>query len=443
MQWNALKSAYAMPRDELLFGVLIACVHGGQHVFLMLLPPIIPILVVELDAPLWQLGLLFSVYLFVGGLAQAPMGVLSDRHDRKYLLVPAFVAMGVGYLLFVTSASVGPSLPDVGLLGHTFDGPFQLMALGMAVAGLGYSVIHPVGYPLITSNISVENKGKVLGMWGSASKFGDATAPLLVAVLILLVSWEAILVGVSSFGFVFAAVLYLVFRRGGYETLPPDPDDGAGVEASLDGFRRHPRSFLFPMAAIVGFFFCILFTINGVLTFTPVFVTDTYGYSLSLPGVDIGSASLANLYFASVLISGGLAQLVVGGATDVYDYRAILVVLLLVATVGLLVISMVSLGPVTLLGFFVVLGVSLYGLNPARDALISMISPPQYEGRTFGYVFTLALVVGSAYPVLIGYLADTHGLRVSFALLTVGSVGALGCIGALYSSRVYREHAPT
>ncbi len=426
-----------MPSDELRFGVLIAGVHWGQHVFLMLLPTIIPILVVDLDVPLWQLGMLVSVYLFVGGLFQAPMGILSDRHDRQYLLVPSFIAMGIGYLLFVVSPQVGQTLPELVLFGHRFDGPFQIMALGMAIAGLGYSIIHPVGYPLISSNISVEHKGKVLGMWGSASKLGDATAPVLVAIFILVTSWEVILIAISLFGFAFAGLLLIVFNRGGYVTAPPgETDESDEAEVAIG---ENPRTFLFPMAAMVGFFLFIVFTVNGVMTYTPVFVTDVYGFSLSLFGLEIGPESLANVYFATILLSGAAAQLIVGGATDAYDYRSILIILLLVATLGLLFLSMLSLGIITLFLVSILLGISLYGVNPARDALISMITPASYEGRAFGYVFTLALVVGSVYPALIGYLAESIGLRETFGILAVGSVGALLCIALLYSPRVYRE----
>ena len=434
---------FAMPREELLFGLLVASIHAGQHLFLRLFPPLIPILVVDLDASLWQLGLLVSVYMFAGGLFQAPMGVLSDRYDRQYLLVPAFVAMGVGYLVFVLAPTAGLLIPELSLAGQTFDGSYQVMALGMFTAGIGYSAIHPVGYPLISANVAPENKGKVLGMWGSASKVGDAGAPLLVGVFILLLSWEAILVGVSLFGFAFALALLVVFSSGRYETSPPSNGDEGESEGGGD-WRSSPRTFLFPMAAVVLSFFFILFAGNGLMTYTPVFVADVYGYSFSVAGVTVAPESVANFYFGTLLISGAVSQLVIGGVTDVYDHRLVLVTLLGVSAVGLLLLAALPLSPALLAGAFVLLGVTLFGLNPARDALISEITPAAYEGRTFGYIWTLALVGSSAYPVIIGYIADTMGLRTSFGVLAVGAVGGLLCIAALFSPHVYRESpAPT
>lgn len=430
---------YGLSREEFVFGVLAASIHGCQHLFLRLFPPLIPILAVDLGASFWQLGLLVSVYMFAGGLFQAPMGVLSDRVDRRHLLVVAFLAMGVGYLVFVFAPRLGADLPALTLLGHTFDGTFQLMAVGMFVAGIGYSAIHPVGYPLISANVAPENKGKVLGMWGSASKVGDAAAPLLVGALIIAIAWEWILVGISLFGFAFAAFLALVFRRGAYETRPPattaDEDDGDVVRELLAA----PRTFLFPMAAVVASFFFILFAGNGLLTYTPAFVTDVYGYSGAVLGVAFGPESIANFYFGLLLISGAVAQLVVGSVADASDHRLVLLVLLGLGGCGLLVLAALPLGPLMLAVAFVALGATLFGLNPARDALISDITPPAYEGRTFGYIWTLALVGSSGYPIVIGYIADTMGLRVSFGVLAVGAVGGMACIALLFSSRVYRR----
>lgn len=163
----------------------------------------IPILA-GLDSPLWQLGSLVSIYLFAGDLGQAPKGVLVDTFDRRYILLPSIGLMSVGYLLFVLGSVVGSVVPPVQLFGHSFNGTYQFMSGGMFIAGVGYSGIHPVGDPLISSNISTEGKATVLGMWGSASKLGDTIAPLLIAALILILSWEWILVGVSLFGFLYA-----------------------------------------------------------------------------------------------------------------------------------------------------------------------------------------------------------------------------------------------
>jgi len=358
MNWTPFdRPPFGLTSREWRFGLVVSSIHGIQHLFYRLVPPLIPILAVGMEASLWELGLLVSVFLFAGGLGQAPMGVLVDRFDRRYVLVPAIVCMSVGYLLFVGGSVVGSALPTLVVVEHIFSGTYLLMATGMFVAGIGYSAIHPVGYPLISANVDAEKKATILGMWGSASKIGDTLAPLSIGLFILIVPWEWILIGVSGFGFIYAGWLLRLLRRGTVETRPPraptvgpgtDDQSTGSVDRATDPDDRSPdsvdraaeptggsRSFLVPISTILFAFCFVLFATNGLITFAPVFVTDVYGYSLSIAGLNIPPESVANAYFSALLLSGAASQLAVGAVANRYDYRLVLVALLAVTTLGL------------------------------------------------------------------------------------------------------------
>lgn len=139
-----------------------------------------------------------------------------------------------------------------------------------------------------------------------------------------------------------------------------------------------------------------------------------------------------------MLFSGAVSQLIVGALTDSYDCRSVLVFLLLVAAGTLSIVSVISLSPLVLLLVFVAIGGSIFGINPPRDALISDISPDRYEGRTFGYIWTVALVLASVYPVVIGYIIEEFGMRTSLLPLVLAALLAAGTIGFLYSPRIYQ-----
>lgn len=435
-----MRFSFGLTRNEWVFSGIISSLHAIQHLFYRLVPPLIPILAVDLAIPLWQLGMLVSVYMFVGGLFQAPMGVLADRTDRTYLAASSIGLMAVGYVVFASALTVGLFLPSIYLFGYGFSGPYQVMSIGMVVAGIGYSGIHPVGYTLISANIAADRKGTVLGMWGSASKIGDAMAPLLIAVFVLIVPWAWILLGVAVFGFGYAIWLVRYLQRSRFETAPPSVDsDRNKLDESDEAWRTEPRVFFVPIAVLLVFFFAVLFAGNGLVAFAPAFVTDVYGYSLTVLGVAIQPESVANFYFAALLISATLSQLASGVLADRFDYRAVLVAYLSVSTLGLMLLVVVTLTPITLLIVFVLVGSSIFGLNPVRDALVSDLSPDQYEGRTFGYIYTVALVGSSAFPTVIGYLADMVGLQASFGFLALGTVLGLVCVVSLYSSRIYRQ----
>ncbi|WP_394742912.1 MFS transporter [Natronococcus roseus] len=431
---------FGLRRRELFFATVISSVHAAQHVFYRLVPPLIPILAIDIDALLWQLGLLVSIFMFVGGLFQAPFGILADRVNRHYIASISIGTMATGYVIFSLSPILGAELPPIELLGDVFTGPFQLMALAMVVAGIGYSGIHPVGYPLITANISPENKGKVLGMWGSASKIGDALAPLFVGVFILFTSWELILLYIALFGYGYAIWLFIYLHNSQFDTQPPlsnKTNPSGGIVREL--LRTDSREFLFPVAILLIFFFAILFAGNGLLAFAPAFVADVYGITFSIAGVTFQTESTANFYFALLLLSAMVSQLVTGILTDWFDSRTVIVLLLAVSTICFVTLAVFTLSPIILAFVFIVLGGSLYGLNPVRDALISDVSRPEYEGRTFGYVYTVALITSSIFPTIIGYLSDIIGIQSSFALLAVGTLLGLAVILLLYSPRIYKQ----
>jgi MFS family permease len=306
------------------------------------------------------------------------------------------------------------------------------MAAGMVVAGAGSSVVHPTGYPLVTANVRAARKGRALGIWGSASKFGDTLSPAAVAVLVLVLTWDQVLLVLGTAGVGYALALAVVLRGGRIETRPPGTAEDAAGEATGTTEARavldDRRAFVYPMLAVLLFFITRGVATKGVRTFVPQFVTDVYGYSLTLFGTTVGPASLANVYFSALLFTAAVVQLVAGGLTDRYDHRKVIVGMFGLATLGLVALSYVELSPLALLVALLVVGGSIWGASPARDTLGSDISPAEWEGRTFGYLWTFASVVGTAWPVVIGYLAETIGIQASFRYLAVSALAGAGVI---------------
>ncbi|WIV67900.1 MFS transporter [Natrialbaceae archaeon AArc-T1-2] len=428
---------YGLSRREIRFALVISSSHFTQHVYYRLLPPLIPVLAVALEYPLWQLGLLISVYQFGMGIVQAPLGVLSDQLDRRYLLPTGLAITGGAYIGFAFAPTLGDPLSALSLFGYTVEGGFIIMSLAMLLVGVGLAVVHPVGYPMITDNVSDTNKGKVLGVFGASSKLGDAAAPAVIAVLILALAWEQIILLFGVAGVLYGISLYVVLRSDDYETVPAGKrtEDGAG--SSGDTVER--RGYLYPMVAIYLFFISTHISTRGLNTFLPAFLVAVYAYSFEIVGVQVGAESVANMYFSGMLIAGAAMQLVLGGLTDAYDSRQLLLYCMAIATGGMIALALFDLSFLLLLVVVAMLGVGLYGVNPARDALVSDFSPPDYEGRSFGYIFTAGTLTVAPLPAVIGYVLETAGMRMGFLWLAVGPVLAAGCIGLLYSNRIYLE----
>lgn len=426
---------------EIRFGVVISSSHFIQHFLARLIPPLIPVLEVALGYPLWKLGLFVSMYSLGSGIAQAPLGVASDRYDRIYLLPTGLGIAGASYLLFVAAPLVGASVPSAVLLGITLNGTFLVMSLAMLVLGIGTAVTHPVGYPMISDNVSEENKGKILGAFGSSSKFGDAAAPAAIAGLMILLDWVTILVLLGSLGIVYSGLLFWILQADEYRTTPAALDEtrneGPRKGRTDSVWNANRRSYLYPLIVVYFFFLMKKFADNGLQTFFPAFMVGVYAYTFDVAFLSLGPESVANAYFSLLLSVGAVSQLGLGSLTDRLEPRTVLLSCLITATLGLVVLGLADLNPISVLLVLLILGAGLWGLNPARDALVSEITPPEREGRTFGYIWTAVQMTGMVIPAFIGYIMESVGYRAGFAILAAGTALGAAAIGLLFLDRIY------
>ena len=427
-----------MDRGDRFFAVTMSGVHGVDHLLKRLFPPLVPIWAVAFGFPLWKLGLILGVRSFGSAVGQAPIGHLADRYDRRYILPAGIALIGIGIVAFAAVPLIPAFTFDLVLAGVTVEARFAFMLVAMFAAGVGSSAVHPAGYPLIIANIREDDHGKVLGMWGSAAKFGDGLAPAFVGVLLVVIGWSEIIVGFGLLAVIYAVILAILL--GAFETRPAEngAHDATGSddpEPTDPGVDR--RVYLYPILAVFAYFVIQIAATAGVTAFLPQFITAEYGYAFSGAGISLTAESTASFYFSALLLIAGVAQLGTGALADRYDLRVILLVYLALGAGLLALFALVPLGPVALIAVLALLGVTLWGLNPIRDALISQITPPGREGRTFGYLWTGALLVASGAPAIVGYFGDMLGLRFAFAVLAGVILFSAAPIVLLLSDRVY------
>jgi MFS family permease len=382
-------------------GTTVGLVTGGHflsHFYLLVFPPLFPILRVDLGLSNVELGILVGVFS-LGMLLQIFVGGLVDRVGAKRVFVSGVALTSLG----VTLAGLAPS---------------YLLLVGFAtLSGIGQSAFHPADYPLIETVSAPDRVGRHFSIRTFGGYVGFAAAPLVVGTLGGTYGWRAALLAVGAAGLVYAAVAAVGLR----------PVYRANLDAAdrLSDPDRAPIRAIFErpgLLVMAGFFVVFSMAGKGVQTFTPILAID--GFDLTEA---TGNTALTLLFSAtavSILFGGVLADRYDPGAV-IAGSAAVLALALLVVTAGPV--------PITAVTFLAIFGIAglVYGLVFAsRDRLVSAHSPADSTGRSFGFVFTLASGGSLVAPVALGLVIDLSTVAVAFwaiggLFLLAGVVGFL------------------
>lgn len=131
-------------------------------------------------------------YLLALGLAQPPMGWLTDRFGKRLVFCACMVAFTTGSLLCAVAPNLG-----------------ALVAFRV-LQGFGGGGMTPVGLAIIYELFPPDRRGTALGIWGIAAMAGPAVGPVLGGWLVTSLSWRALFivnVPLGAVGFVLAMVL--------------------------------------------------------------------------------------------------------------------------------------------------------------------------------------------------------------------------------------------
>ncbi len=373
-------------RTEYIVGVVTGG-HLLSHFYLLVFPPLFPLLRADFGFSNTQLGLIISV-ISVGMLLQVPFGELVDRIGESIVFL------------------IGVSLTAAGVLFAGFADSYFALLLFATVSGIGQSAFHPADYPLIEAASTKDNQGKFFSIHTFGGYAGFALAPVVTGTIGLVFGWRVALITVGIVGILYAVFAWVSLRLvyGPVDTSL-DEEDGSPRVGSLEAFMQ-------PGILIMFVFFAVsTMGSKGIQTFTPLLAIDAFRFSES-----IGNTALTGFFAITavgILLGGVLA--------DRFDPQYVIAVALGIAavTTGVVVSGIVSIGSVSLIISFGVIG-GAYGLIfPSRDKLVSSLSASGSTGRSFGFVFTGSSVGGLVSPVFLGAVIDEWTITVAFLVMAV------------------------
>jgi len=393
-----------VPQRETKVVGLICTGHFMSHFYLLLIPPLFPILRETYGVGFTELGFATAGFSMASGCSQVPIGFLVDRYGARSLLIAGLMLESLAFVLISLFPFYG-----------------ALVAL-MMTAGMANAVFHPADYAILNAAVDRGHIGRVFSFHTFTGFFGDAVAPATVLFLTSLFDWRAALFMCGLCGAVVAALMWM------NSEILVDASRVKHASAAERTKQRAGLALLLSVPVLMGLLFFTTMSISGsgIKAFGVSTVHELYHTSLGSAG-----AVVSAYLFASPV--GVLA----GGYSADRISRHDLVAAACIAIIALCIFAVAAFDP-PLLGIGMLLAVAGFCtgyIAPARDMLIRAIAPPGNMGKVFGFVSIGFDISGVMAPVFYGWVLDHSNPRNVFwasgtmAVLTILTVLAAGRAG--------------
>ena len=399
MTSQSIPTAGGLRQDLEVLG-FVGTAHFLAHFYVIVLPPIFPILARDLGVSYAALGMLLTVQSLSSSLVQVPVGFLVDRVGARRVLI-----FGIG-----TMAGA------VALCGLT--GSYWLLLALMVLIGLGNSAFHPANYSIMARRVSPQRLGRAFSIHTFAGHIGWAVAPGIVVGLTALSSWRVALALVGLFGLGVMAGIWAKGRGLEFEDAP-----AAWQEPGREGesTRSAPSSAARLLLSRTMLFLLLYMVLSALATsglngFVVTALVDLYDTPLA-------TASLGLTIF---LVTSAVGVLIGGQLADwTRRYEVILGVGFVGGGLALAAVGGLPLGFTVAMVAIALAGLSLGAIRPSRDMIVRRVAPAGAEGKVFGFV-TMGMNVGGALsPVLFGWLIDQGAAAWIFYLSAMVMIAAL------------------
>lgn len=354
------------------------------------------------------IGLIISAFAAVQLLTQIPMGRLSDRIGRVYLVVFGFGLMAVAATLY-----------------HFATSPGQFVVL-QALAGVGAGCLWPPLMAMLTDNVGPSERGRMMGIFNTVFFLGVGIGPLAGGFIAGAFGQDAVFNAWTMVALLGALICFATIKESAKEKRAAAADGRASAAADAPLIKPGLWS-----TFAAG---CVVRARGGVCTSFNNALLPLYAVAL----FDATPAMIGSIMFIHGV---GLAFFNIPGGmmSDRVGRRLPALVGSLVATAGVLWYSAAT-------GFwalFAAVGLAGAGAafsTPAVAALTADVCDPRRRGEAFGYFltsFNLGMVLGA---LVFGFVSDFLGLWGAVFTWGVTSL-ALSLFGLLIRETLTRPAA--
>ena len=342
-----------------------------------------------------EAGLIATLFSLVFAVLVPLSGFVADKVSRKWIIV--FSIMLWSGATIVSGACTGLVLFII----------FRSIATGMGEATFG-----PANYSTIADYHDEDTRGTAMSIHQTSYYFG-------VIVSGLLAGWIGEMWGWRSAFFIFGAVgvlhgFIIIWRL--HDKVQPEAQKTVDKKNDVKFLDSMAILFKTPTALILTIgFACLIFVLQGYLTWTPTFLHEKFG-------MDLASAGFNSMFYTHIAAFVGI--LLAGRISDkLAHFKPACRILM--QSCGLLVAAPF----IVLMGYssdmwMVYLGLAGFGFARAFfDAntypVLYDVIPVKFHASAAGVMLFLGFGVGSLSPLVLGVLKPVLGLSMGISLLAV------------------------
>jgi len=373
--------------------------------------PLFSLYTTSLGASLGLLGLITAALGLTRLVSALPIGMLSDRLDRKTVLVGGMVAFAVAFVLFALAPSAGWLVI-----------PRVVMAVAMVST-------FPLGIAYIGDVVETRDRGAAIGVYTAAMGSGFAVGPLIGTQVASAAGFPAAYLcgaAIAVIGAIYAA-LRLIKKKAesGKASLAPRLVD-------LPAFAALVRQPAMVMACAANIAMTLSMT-GAIFTYFPVYAR----------GVGISTVTIGAL-FAWRSIASAAGRVPMGPlSARLPAHWTLAGVLVVEAGINLMISRTAS--PLVLTLLLILEGIGFGVFLVSGQTAVASAAGRSNRGAAVG-LFWMAGSVGDLFgPIVLGVIAQELGLIAVFqtvaAAVLVGAVLVAG-FGAIDAYRSRRAPAP-
>ena len=369
--------------------------HIVMHWYQNLFPLILPYFKSEFGLSAVQLGSLNTIQMGVASGLMVVVAYFADtrRHLQIIILVSAILILGICYF------------------GISLLPTYAWTLIWSGLIGLSVALWHPTAMGGLSLKFT-KKRGMALGVHGVGASIGDSLSPIIVGAFIMTFAWRTVL----QFHLIPIAIISIIMWR----VLSKNEVAGQNSKKNSDKNKVDFYTYLTDLKTLIKNPQALSVTISNalisgarvaVLTFLPIYLFDTLGFSSLKMGV----------YLALLFAMGAISQPIMGILSDRVGRKVILVPSFLI--LGVLYLLIGSTQNDILLGIIIgILGAFFYPILNIAQAAIMDVGSKDIQSTTMGVSGLVGWPAILVSPIIAGLLVDKYNIEMAFIFAGVISL---------------------